>query len=136
MGRIRPGRVRTQRNNRRQPLRLSTLAAHDFNVRVGEQKSVVCPDCRTWRRIMGETDLKIREHCVSDRLAPGEEHTLCPGSNQLVVVDIDVRRWQVRQDRLLRDAMPAENRRGTRGLRKPSSPPAPSPVHKIGASRA
>ncbi|MER7761341.1 hypothetical protein [Streptomyces sp. NPDC097619] len=103
---------------------------------MGEQRSVVCPDCRTWRRIMGDTDLKIREHQVADRLADGGEHSLCPGSNQPVIVDIDVRRWQLRQDRMLRDAMPPENRRGTRGFCKPAPPPAPSPVHLIGVSRA
>ncbi|MEU1789133.1 hypothetical protein ABZ553_25345 [Streptomyces sparsogenes] len=132
MPRIRPGRVRTKNTNRRAPLLLSTMAPEDFNVRPGEVKSIACPDCRTWRRIMGDKILKIREHCVSDKVAEGEKHTLCPGSNQLVEVNIDVRRWQAKQDRLLRDAMPQENRRAVRQFYKPLSVPA-APVARIKA---
>lgn len=132
MPRIRPGRVRTKNTNRRAPLLLSTMAPEDFNVRPGEVKSIACPDCRTWRRITGETVLKIREHCISDKLAEGEKHTICPGSDQLVVVDIDVRRWQAKQDRLLRDAMPQENRRAAQQFYKPLPAPA-TPVSRIKA---
>jgi hypothetical protein len=132
MPRKRPGRVRTKNTNRRAPLLLSTMAPEDFNVRPGEVKSIACPDCRTWRRIMGDKVLKIREHCVSDKVAEGEKHTLCPGSYQLVVIDIDVRRWQARQDRLLRDAMPQENRRAAQQFYKPLPAPA-APVSRIHA---
>jgi hypothetical protein len=132
MPRIRPGRVRTRNTNRRAPLLLSTMAPEDFNVRPGEVKSIACPDCRTWRRIMGDKVLKIREHCVSDKVAEGEKHTLCPGSNQLVEVNIDVRRWQAKQDKLLRDAMPQENRRAARQFYKPLPTPA-APVSRIKA---
>ncbi|MFB6945649.1 hypothetical protein ACFWGL_36470 [Streptomyces sp. NPDC060286] len=132
MARKRPGRVRTKNTNRREALKLSSMAPEDFNVRPGETKSIACPDCRTWRRIMGDTVLKIREHCVSDKVAEGEKHILCPGSDQLVVVDIDVRRWQARQNRLLRDAMPQENRRAAQQFYKPLPAPA-APVSRITA---
>jgi hypothetical protein len=132
MPRIRPGRVRTKNTNRRAPLLLSTMAPEDFNVRPGEVKSIACPDCRTWRRIMGDKILKIREHCVSDKVAEGEKHALCPGSNQLVEVNIDVRRWQAKQDRLLREAMPQENRRAARQFYKPLPAPA-APVARFKA---
>jgi hypothetical protein len=132
MPQIRPGRTRTKRTNRREPLLLSSMAPQDFNVRPDEPKSIACPDCRTWRRIMGETDLKILEHCVSDRVAEGEKHVRCPGSNQVVVVDIDVRKWQARQVRLLRDAMPSENRRAARQFYKPLPAPA-APVYRLDA---
>lgn len=132
MPRIRPGRVRTKHTNRRPPLLLSTMAPEDYNVRPGEVKSIACPDCRTWRRIMGDTVLKIREHCVSDKCVEGEKHTLCPGSDQLVDVDIDVRRWQARQTRLLRDAMPQENRRAAQQFYKPLPAPA-APVSRMKA---
>ncbi|GHB67870.1 hypothetical protein GCM10010377_68480 [Streptomyces viridiviolaceus] len=132
MPRKRPGRVRTKNTNRRAPLLLSTMAPEDFNVRPGEVKTIACPDCRTWRRIMGDTVLKIREHCISDKVADGEKHVTCPGSNQLVVIDIDVRRWQARQNRLLRDAMPQENRRAARQFYKPLPAPA-APVARIHA---
>ncbi|MGW7319885.1 hypothetical protein ACWGJN_42755, partial [Streptomyces sp. NPDC054865] len=65
MPRKRPGRVRTKNTNRREALQLSSMAPEDYNVRPGEVKSIACPDCRTWRRIMGDTVLKIREHCIS-----------------------------------------------------------------------
>ncbi|MFI6150636.1 hypothetical protein [Streptomyces sp. NPDC051109] len=70
------------------------------------EKPIACPCCRTWRRIMGDSVLEIREHCNSDKVAEGEKHPLCPGSGQLVVTDIDVCRSQARQNRLMRDAMP------------------------------
>ncbi|MFF8939215.1 hypothetical protein ACF08O_31760 [Streptomyces paradoxus] len=108
------------------------MAPEDFNVRPGEVKSIACPDCGTWRRIMGDTVLKIREHCLSDKVEDGEKHVNCPGSNQLVVIDIDVRRWQARQDRLLRDAMPQESRRAAQQFYKPLPAPA-APVSRIHA---
>ncbi|KIF72756.1 hypothetical protein QR77_41480 [Streptomyces sp. 150FB] len=132
MPRIRPGRVRTKNTNRRAPLLLSTMAPEDFNVRPNEVKSIACPDCRTWRRIMGDTVLKIREHCASDKVADGEKHVVCLGSDQLVVVDIDVRRWQARQNRLLRDAMPQDNRRAAQQFYKPLPAPA-APISRIEA---
>ncbi|MFC7994325.1 hypothetical protein ACFUV2_34185 [Streptomyces pilosus] len=132
MSRKRPGRVRTKNTNRREALKLSTMAPEDYNVRPGEVKSIACPDCRTWRRVMGDTVLKIREHCTSDRVADGEKHVTCPGSNQLVVIDIDVRRWHARQNRLLRDAMPQENRRAARQFYKPL-PASVAPVARIHA---
>lgn len=125
--RRRPGRVRTKRTNGRPPLKLSTMAPQDFNVRPGEPMSIACPACRIWRRIMGETTLKIREHCTDSG-----EHDRCPGSNQVVIIDIDVRSWQARQDRLLRDAMPAEIRRPARQFHKPLPSPA-TPVHQVEA---
>ncbi|AJC62041.1 hypothetical protein [Streptomyces sp. 769] len=132
MPRTRPGRVRTKNTNRREALKLSSMAPEDYNVRPDEVKSIACPDCRTWRRIMGDKVLKIREHCVSDKVAEGEKHATCPGSDQLVVIDIDVRRWQARQDRLLRDAMPQENRHAAQQFYKPLPAPAP-PVSRIQA---
>jgi hypothetical protein len=132
MARKRPGRVRTKNTNRREALKLSSMAPEDFNVRPGETKSIACPDCRTWRRIMGDKVLKIREHCISDKVAEGEKHVTCPGSDQLVVIDIDVRRWQARQNRLLRDAMPQENRRAAQQFYKPLPAPA-APASRIKA---
>lgn len=130
--RKRPGRVRTERNNRREALKLSSMFPEDYNVRPNETMSIACPECRTWRRIMGTYDLKIREHCISDKVAEGQKHERCPGSNQVVVVDIDVRRWQVKQDRLLREAMPQDNRRAAQQFYKPLPAPA-APVSRIKA---
>lgn len=134
MSRKRPGRVRTKRTNRREPLRLSTMDSQDFNVRRNETKSIVCPDCRTWRRVEGETTLKIVDHC-DDRCGTkrvcgdSPQHTLCGGSEQLVVIDINVQRWQARQNRLVQEAMPAEKRRAARQFYKP----IPAPTTPIAA---
>ncbi|MFJ3714012.1 MULTISPECIES: hypothetical protein [unclassified Streptomyces] len=132
MPRIRPGRNRSKNTNRRAPLLLSSMAPEDYNVRPNEVKSIACPDCRTWRPIMGDKVLKVREHCGFDKVAEGEKHTLCPGTDQVVEVDIDVRRWQARQDRLLRDAMPQESRRAAQQHYKPLPAPA-APVSRIAA---
>ncbi|WP_432038684.1 hypothetical protein [Streptomyces cucumeris] len=132
MPRKRPGRVRTKNTNRREALKLSSMASEDYNVRPDEMKSIACPDCRTWRRIMGDKVLKIREHCISDKMEEGEKRVACPGSDQLVVIDIDVRRWQSEQNRLLRDAMPPENRRAAQQFYKPLPAP-PAPVSRIRA---
>jgi hypothetical protein len=128
--RPRPRRSRTKHSNGEPDLRLSSMAPEDFNVRPDEPKSIVCPGCRRWRRIMGETTLKIRRHSVE---VEGVDYPVpCDGSNQVVIIDIDVRRWQARQDHLLRDAMPAENRRAARQFFKPLPPAAP-PVHQFEA---
>ncbi|MFE7935501.1 hypothetical protein ACFU6S_43605, partial [Streptomyces sp. NPDC057456] len=91
--RKRPGRIRTKRSNHRPPLLLSTIAPQDINVREGETWSIVCPDCRAWRRLMGKTQLKIREHCHSDHVPEGETHERCPGSNQIIILDHSVEQW-------------------------------------------
>ncbi|MET9427908.1 MULTISPECIES: hypothetical protein [unclassified Streptomyces] len=124
MPRIRPGRVRTKRHNRRPALQLSTIDPQDFNLRSGETKSIVCPDCRTWRRLMGETKLKIREHTIS--AGRGKPLVHCDGSNQVVEVDIDVRAWQRRADQLLRDGMWPDQRHAPRQHYKPIPAPAPA----------
>ncbi|WP_413804241.1 hypothetical protein [Streptomyces sp. OE57] len=126
----RPGRTRTKRTNRREPLLLSTVDPQCYNVRPDETRSIVCPDCRTWRRIMGEKTLKIREHCISDRVAEGETHVCCPGSNQVVIIDINVRDWQRQADRLLRDGMWADQRRAAQQFHKPI-PSSATPVTKM-----
>lgn len=130
MPRIRPGRVRTKRTNGRPPLLLSTMRPEDFNVRPGETLSIACPDCRTWRRITGETTFKIREHSGCAETGESVKRSICPGSNQLVIIDIDVRRWQARQDRLLRDAMPQEKRRAATRFYKPL-PALAAPITRI-----
>jgi len=125
-------RTRTKRTNGRPVLLLSTIAQEDFNVRPAEPMSIVCQDCRSWHRVMGATTLKVIGHAATDH-GHGQPDERCPGSNQLVVVDIDVKRWQARQDRLLRDAMPAETRRAARQFYKPLPAPA-APAYRINAT--
>ncbi|MFD4198799.1 hypothetical protein, partial [Amycolatopsis thermoflava] len=61
-----PARTRTKRRSALPPLRLSTLRPHLYNLRPDEVATVVCPDCRTWQRIMGDKTLTIRDHYSTD----------------------------------------------------------------------
>ncbi|MEU3071664.1 hypothetical protein ABZ712_33035 [Streptomyces sp. NPDC006906] len=130
MSRKRPGRVRTKRDNRREPLLLSTIQPQNINVREGEIMTIVCPDCETWRRLMGETQLKIREHCprgCTGRAADCEEHPRCPGSNQPVRLDISIEQWG---EAMLAADSTATGRRSARQHYKPIPAPA-KPVAKM-----
>ncbi|WP_052433057.1 hypothetical protein [Streptacidiphilus carbonis] len=119
-------KTRTKRTNGRSPLKLSTLRSDRYNVRPGERRQIACLDCDVWHWIDGETVLKVREH---DDKESGQR---CPGSLQVVTVDIDVARWQKQQDRRRNpDALMAESRRPSRVLRKPKVPVSP-PVHTMG----
>ncbi|MEU3620104.1 hypothetical protein ABZ725_48675 [Streptomyces sp. NPDC006872] len=125
--RKRPGRTRTKRDNRREPMLLSKIDPQEINVREGEVKSLVCPDCRTWRRLMGDTKLVIREHCHSDKVAPGKKHERCAGSNQVVQLDITVEAWS---EAMLAADSTATGRRSARQHYKPLPAPA-KPVAKL-----
>ncbi|WP_326615323.1 hypothetical protein OG949_41205 (plasmid) [Streptomyces scopuliridis] len=127
MPHIRPGRVRTKRDNRRTPLLLSNIKPQDINVREGEIKSIVCTDCQTWRRLMGETKLKIREHRVSDKVTDGAKNDRCSGSNQVVKLDISVEQWS---EAMLATDSTATGRRSARQHNKPLPAPA-KPVTKM-----
>lgn len=138
--RKRPGRTRTKRDNRRQPLLLSKVDPYDVNVREGEVKSIVCPDCRSWRRLMGDTKLKIREHCISDKVADGHKHIRCDGSNQVVQLDITVEQWS---EAMLAADSTATGRRSARqhykplpALAKPVAKMTPAPVNAADALTA
>lgn len=125
--RKRPGRTRTKRDNRREPMLLSKIDPQEISVREGEVKSIVCPDCRTWRRLMGDTKLVIREHCHSDKVAPGKKHVRCDGSNQVVQLDIPIEQW--REAMLAADST-ATGRRSVRQHYKPLPAPA-KPVTRM-----
>jgi hypothetical protein len=119
--RTRPGRIRTKRDNRRSPMLLSKISPQEINLREGETRSVVCPDCRTWRRLLGDTTLKIREHCISDNVADGYKHIRCDGSNQVIVLDIPIEQWL---EAMLAADSTATGRRSARQHYKPLPAPA------------
>ncbi|MGW3981292.1 hypothetical protein [Streptomyces mirabilis] len=125
--RKRPGRTRTKRDNRREPVLLSKIDPQEINVREGEAKSIVCPDCRSWHRLMGDTKLKIREHCISDKVAEGQKHVRCDGSNQVVALDITVEQWT---EAMLAADSTATGRRSARQHYKPLPAPA-KPVTRM-----
>ncbi|WP_073882567.1 hypothetical protein [Streptomyces sp. CB00316] len=134
MPRTRPGRVRTKHDNGRPPLLLSALAPQNISLRDGEPRTIVCPDCETWRRLMGETQLKIRKHCAKDCTgctstvaAARKKHIACPGTDQPVTLDISVEVWG---ERMLAADSTATGRRSARQHYKPLALP-PIPIHRL-----
>jgi hypothetical protein len=120
-------RTRTKRTNGKAPVRLSELSPDEYNVRPGEQMTIVCRACRQWRRVMGATTLKVIEHGTS--VCPGTRQitrSTCDGSRQIVVVDIDVAQWMRRQNRLGRDGLQPQVRRSAQQFSKPTPPTAPA----------
>ncbi|MFH8470347.1 hypothetical protein [Streptomyces sp. NPDC017991] len=128
----RPGRTRTKRDNRREPMLLSKIDPQEINIREGEIKSIVCPDCRTWRRLIGETKLVIRDHCISDKVAEGHKHVRCDGSNQVVQLDIPIEQWS---ESMLAADSTATGRRSARQHYKPLPAPA-KPITKLAVPTA
>ncbi|MEU5560826.1 hypothetical protein AB0H47_32695 [Streptomyces globisporus] len=135
MPRTRPGRVRTKHDNGRPPLLLSTLKPQNISLRDGETRTIVCPDCETWRRLMGETQLKIRQHCAKDCTgctskvaADRKVHTACQGTDQPVTLDISVEVWG---ERMLAADSTARGRRSARQHYKPLAQ-LPTAVHRLG----
>ncbi|MFF2123483.1 hypothetical protein ACFVXH_39765 [Kitasatospora sp. NPDC058184] len=94
-----PARTRTKRRSALPPLKLSTLRPHLYNIRPGEVTTVVCPDCRTWQRIMGiEGGTRtIRDHYSTDlsgaELEAGQRDTRCPSARRIVEIDVLLARW-------------------------------------------
>ncbi|MFJ6774442.1 hypothetical protein ACIQOV_26400, partial [Kitasatospora sp. NPDC091257] len=92
-----PARTRTKRRSSLPPLKLSTLLPNLFNIRPDEANTVVCPDCQTWQRIMGDKTRTIRDHYSTDlsgaELAAGQRDTRCPSARRIVEIDVLVARW-------------------------------------------
>ncbi|MFD8597491.1 hypothetical protein ACFV1L_21055 [Kitasatospora sp. NPDC059646] len=132
-----PARVRTKRRSALPPIRLSALRPSTYNLRCGEVRTIVCPDCQTWQRIMGDTTLTIRDHVSTDlsgaELTAGQQDRRCTSARRIVEVDLtadEIARWQRVQDRRISpDAMPAESRRGTTVLKKTRTPLQPAVLH-------
>lgn|GEM_PF-4431788 len=106
------------RHNGRIPLLISTLRSDCITVDGDEIRSVVCPDCGTWRVVRRGM---IAAHRAQPRTGQ-ERLPRCEGSGQ-----------RIKLDRRHREAMPAENRRAARQFYKPMPGPA-TPVHRIGAA--
>jgi hypothetical protein len=116
------------RHNGREPLLLSTLRSDCVTVDGDEIRSVVCPDCSTWRAVrrgmIAAHRAEPRSNQPADRRdqrKPQDRVPRCEGSGQRIKVD-----------RRHREAMPAENRRAARQFYKPLPGPT-APVHRIGS---
>ncbi|MFG3384369.1 hypothetical protein [Streptomyces sp. NPDC047999] len=119
------------RHNRRAPLLASLLPPEHLSLREGEPRTIVCPDCSTWRR--------LERSMITPHRAPGAAPASdrprryvgakpsggprCPGSAQRVTIDISVEEWG---ERLLAADSTATGRRSARQHSKPLPAPAPA----------
>ncbi|MFJ2900253.1 hypothetical protein ACIO87_35935 [Streptomyces sp. NPDC087218] len=85
----------------RPALLASEILPQNLNLRDGERRTVKCPDCETWRPLKRSM---ISPHRVDDDPAPGPRRYngdttprpragRCPGSAQLITMDITVEQW-------------------------------------------
>ena len=106
------------RDNGRPPILASKLPASNLNVRPGESRSAVCPDCGTWR-------LLRRGMVFPHRSDDGK--TRCPGSGQRITLNVPLATIESRQ---WAESANVNQRRPTRVQLKASAPTAP-PVFRL-----
>ncbi|MFP8886810.1 hypothetical protein [Streptomyces mangrovi] len=113
------GKNTLRKSNGRPAIKASAVLPHRIAIHPGQPVTILCSDCSTWRRV--ERKL-IRPHRLTDR-GHGERDERCPGSNQLVDVDLTSEQWE---ERLREFDATAGFRRPTRVTRKPGrkAPPA------------
>ncbi|WP_327129654.1 hypothetical protein [Streptomyces sp. NBC_01727] len=119
------------RHNGRTPLLASTMRPEHLNLREGDPRMAVCPDCQTWHRL---TRSMINPHRSSDGVIASNNRPRryfgdkpaggrrCPGSAQRITIDITVEQWG---EKLLAADSTATGRRSARQHYKPLPAPAP-----------
>ncbi|WP_380286566.1 hypothetical protein [Kitasatospora purpeofusca] len=117
-------RTRSRRTYGRAPLKLSELNPADIDMLPGVQLSIVCRDCLTWRRVVGDTDLRVIGH------ERGDGKDRCRGGHRQVQADLTPERWLARRRRQQQDALRAETRRPTTVLKKVTAPKPPA-LHQL-----
>ncbi|MEU9083381.1 hypothetical protein [Streptomyces sp. NPDC048357] len=129
--RTRLSRTRSRTVNARPSLALSTLKAHQYDLRPA-CASLVCPDCETWVPISGLQTKKPKVVPHDTGRAGQDAAVRCRlGSNRLVTVDVTVRKWQ---ERLEDGHAETGHRRRTTVRRKPKAAVAPA-VSQIAAQK-
>ncbi|MFE9222721.1 hypothetical protein ACFYN3_41410 [Streptomyces lavendulae] len=120
------------KDNGRAPLLVSTLRPDLINLRDGEKRTIVCPDCSTWRPIRDRMVIAHRAEPHSGRprhrrAEPGRTPR-CAGSGQRIWVDITPDQWLARYEKLANrrqnEAMIPGSRHTTR-VKRLGSTPAP-----------
>lgn len=115
------------RPNTLQPaLLLSQIRPENINLREGEHRLVLCPDCTRWRPIQRRM---IKPHHL-DRSERGGRAPKCPSSARLITFDITVAQWR---EALMTAESTAAGIRAKRQFHKPERP-KPTPVFKLGAA--
>ncbi|MFE9700547.1 hypothetical protein [Streptomyces sp. NPDC006270] len=111
------------RPSRRPALKASEIPPQNLNLREGERQSIVCPDCDTWHPLYRKM---IKTHHL-DREVRGGRAPRCPGSAQLIDMNISVEQWG---EAMLAADSTATGRRSARQHYKPIPAPA-KPVTKM-----
>ncbi|HEV2344500.1 MAG TPA: hypothetical protein VGS97_10445 [Actinocrinis sp.] len=111
-------------HNGRDVLLASTLPVSNLEVRPGEARTIVCPDCGTWRF--------LRRNMIFPHRA-ADDRSRCPGSGQRVRIDLPLASLVAPSARQQAEQAQAGLRRAARVQLKPSAP-VPPPVFKVKAS--
>ncbi|MFJ1847069.1 hypothetical protein [Streptomyces sp. NPDC088146] len=111
------------RPSRRPALKASEIPPQNLNLREGERQSIACPDCNTWHPLYRKM---IKTHHL-DREVRGGRAPRCPGSAQLIDMDISVEQWG---ETMLAADSTATGRRSARQHYKPLAE-TPVPVSRM-----
>lgn len=111
------------RPSRRPALKASEIPPQNLNLREGERQSIVCPDCDSWHPLYRKM---IKTHHL-DREVRGGRAPRCPGSAQLIDMNISVEQWG---ERMLAADSTATGRRSARQHYKPLAQ-LPTPIYRL-----
>ncbi|MEW9513758.1 hypothetical protein [Streptomyces bacillaris] len=114
------------RPSRRPALKASEIPPQNLNLREGERQSIVCPDCDMWHPLYRKM---IKTHHL-DREVRGGRARRCPGSAQLIDMDISVEQWG---EMMLAADSTATGRRSARQHFKPIPAPA-EPIARMSSA--
>ncbi|GGR45842.1 hypothetical protein [Streptomyces netropsis] len=126
-------RTRSRGRNELAPLRVSQIAAHEYDL-APACISLVCPSCRTWVPINRPNGQPGRTRLVPHHTekAGTADPTFCKGgSHRRVIIDVEVERWRRRLEEGISET---DGRRTNRVTRKPKMAPAPA-VSQIAAQK-
>lgn len=111
-------------NMDRPPLKISSLPSHHVQLREGERKAIVCPDCESWHPLRRGV---IWPHHL-ERTENGKNGPKCAGWARRVEIDVDLATW----GRKVAEAdATVTGRRSNRVNRKPRAA-TPPPVSRMG----
>jgi hypothetical protein len=115
-----PGRNTVRKSNVRPVRRASSFRPNLITIRPDEPVTLVCPDCGIWTTLRrGST---IRPHRSTSR-GHGLREERCPGSGQLIDIDLTPEQWGAR---LVHTSADAAKRRSQQVVRRPKRPATPA----------
>ncbi|MDX3232533.1 hypothetical protein [Streptomyces sp. ME19-01-6] len=113
-------------NMKRPPLKISELPVSNVQLREGERRSIVCPDCSEWHPL--RRNMVWAHHL--ERTERRKNGRRCPGSARRVDIDVDLAEWSRKVAEV--DAT-VTGRRSNRVNRKPRTT-TPPPISRMGAT--